>query len=550
MRISSRIILYFIILLITFFSAFVFVKFSERSQIIKQNQTMENLLANIDKKEGITPHMCPSIVINYMKKNNIKITQEFLPLGSFPNGSILTSTKREKEQKIIKLDKYGFRNNNSLWDKDHFNMAILGDSVVFAMDIDDKNIFTNLLNYKSGSVLNLGCSGNGIFSNLAIINQILQKYSVDNIIVFINLKNDLTKDIKNEWDSGYYRNYTNHDNFISIFENELNYKKNVRELSIKIINSELKENLEKIRIDNLLGLSNLHIFTKNIYKNILAHIENKEKPNDERATMVTIENTNLFISFLDELKKIVKKKQTKVTFLIIPSQYRFTVENKYKLDKVRYTVNTAIADASFKIEKDDKFYTFKELEYGFDLVDLTTKIDNNQSIYDGYFTKKGHSFLSDFIFKVFQSNSTKLFKRIVFYNSLQNYTDLSYYRHNRGISITEKQYIDWYKSIKNYFLYREYDEFLLAPFFSYSIINNKCNEVIEIIELFTNTYKEERLLIFFEGLCEIKLDSINNVGSSVLKLKHALKLNISEIIPEMAKGAQDSIYNLENSMSN
>ena len=187
MRISSRIILYFIILLITFFSAFVFVKFSERSQIIKQNQTMENLLANIDKKEGITPHMCPSIVINYMKKNNIKITQEFLPLGSFPNGSILTSTKREKEQKIIKLDKYGFRNNNSLWDKDHFNMAILGDSVVFAMDIDDKNIFTNLLNYKSGSVLNLGCSGNGIFSNLAIINQILQKYSVDNIIVFIKI---------------------------------------------------------------------------------------------------------------------------------------------------------------------------------------------------------------------------------------------------------------------------------------------------------------------------------------------------------------------------
>ena len=145
---------------------------------------------------------------------------------------------------------------------------------------------------------------------------------------------------------------------------------------------------------------------------------------------------------------------------------------------------------------------------------------------------------------MFLQNTIIVYKKIVFYNSLVAYTDLSYFGWNKGIPISENQYVDWYKTIKNYFSYEKYDELLLVPFFTYSVIHNKCKKIFETIELFDETNEKERSLMFFEGLCELKLNSKDKLENSISKLKDALRLNIAELIPEMAEGANEAIKNI------
>ena len=91
-------------------------------------------------------------------------------------------------------DKFGFRNNNPVWEKKTHNFLVLGDSVVADSSISDNILFSN--NFElSSSTINLGCGGNGLLTSLYLLEQFFSAgYSVKEVLFFINLDNDLSKD--------------------------------------------------------------------------------------------------------------------------------------------------------------------------------------------------------------------------------------------------------------------------------------------------------------------------------------------------------------------
>ena len=105
----------------------------------------------------------------------------------------------------INYDRYGFRNNDRVWETKKHDYLILGDSVVADTNISDKYIFSN--NFKNKSSINLGCGGNGMLTNLHLIEQIVHtEYQFNNILFFLNLNNDFSKDTPREYETKLFLN--------------------------------------------------------------------------------------------------------------------------------------------------------------------------------------------------------------------------------------------------------------------------------------------------------------------------------------------------------
>ena len=53
-------------------------------------------------------------------------------------------------------DKYGFRNIDTLWDKDDLNYAFLGDSFTHGACVYEEDTFSGVANKRGKSTINLG----------------------------------------------------------------------------------------------------------------------------------------------------------------------------------------------------------------------------------------------------------------------------------------------------------------------------------------------------------------------------------------------------------
>ena len=116
-------------------------------------------------------------------------------------------------------------------------------------------------------------------------------------------------------------------------------------------------------------------------------------------------------------------------------------------------------------------------------------------------------------------------------------------------SINNVQYLDWASSVKLFYNKNIFDEFLLAPFFSYAFYNNKCNDILEITNNLISTNADERLALFYNGLCELKNINNNDLKISINKIEKALFLNIEDIAPNLASAISKELKNLRNKIN-
>ena len=178
---------------------------------VKANSKKVNFLENINNNKYI-PSLCFQSAQELGKRTNTRLP-EIPPLGSLP--------LKNKSNKI-NFDRYGFRNNDNIWEKNNHDFLILGDSVVVDNSISDEYIFSN--NFKNKSAVNLGCGGNGLYTSLYLLEQIaLTNYNFNEILFFVNFDNDFSKDTPREYNTQLFTQNT-HLQSKNLFLNTEKYK--------------------------------------------------------------------------------------------------------------------------------------------------------------------------------------------------------------------------------------------------------------------------------------------------------------------------------------
>ena len=111
-----------------------------------------------------------------------------------------------KQYFVMKMDiivftnqtRYGFNNNDNIWNSDKIDYILLGDSFGHGQCVFRKdNIASNLRKIKNKQVLNLSQSGNGPIIQYATLKEYTKKIKFENLIWLYFEDNDLS-DLKRE----------------------------------------------------------------------------------------------------------------------------------------------------------------------------------------------------------------------------------------------------------------------------------------------------------------------------------------------------------------
>ena len=207
MKIKSLKKLFFIISLIV--SAYVFLVvvdivlpridfMSEKAKLSKtiikdyKEKKLKNSIKN--QKDGI--HISFPVYYNLLPFSNFVEKHNFVPLGSLPSQKTILSDEGYGNI-IYKSDRFGFRNNDELWnDVSKVETVIIGDSFVAGHCVEDSKTISSVINKLDNITLNLGQGGySGLHYEfiskvfLPIIkpkNVILVFYANDNHLIDLN----------------------------------------------------------------------------------------------------------------------------------------------------------------------------------------------------------------------------------------------------------------------------------------------------------------------------------------------------------------------------
>jgi len=120
-----------------------------------------------------------------------------VPLGGVPLVQTAAWLDPAQEPEIFFTDRYGFRNNDSVWDSQKIRLAAVGDSYVFGAESTTENSFVGRIRMLEPSIINLGRGGNGPLAELATIKEYLTDLEPD-LVLWFYYKNDLEQDIFGE----------------------------------------------------------------------------------------------------------------------------------------------------------------------------------------------------------------------------------------------------------------------------------------------------------------------------------------------------------------
>lgn len=132
----------------------------------------------------------------------LTITDESLGWKYKP-GVQATRTYSAEITYFIKINGDGFRDNEFSRDNDHFKIMVLGDSMTFGLEADQKSIFTNLLEIKLNSILkrdstdvmNFGITGFSTGQELLTLRKYAPIYKPDLVLLMLFEGNDFTDNI-------------------------------------------------------------------------------------------------------------------------------------------------------------------------------------------------------------------------------------------------------------------------------------------------------------------------------------------------------------------
>ena len=183
----------------------------------------------------------------------------FFPLGSAPNVRTLYCQEDEGFISYI-TDRFGFRNNDELWDDQHHDIVILGDSFS-----ESACVKTPLQDYfdSQKTIITLGKGGNGPLTSLAVLTEYLEEFK-PKVVYHLVVPNDYSTpraseikiDLERELEETSLRVYLENKGPI------LNY---FRSIDLSKLRSFAISYSRKLAMNNTLGKEGLVFYFSNIF---------------------------------------------------------------------------------------------------------------------------------------------------------------------------------------------------------------------------------------------------------------------------------------------
>ena len=233
----------------------------------------------------------------------------------------------EKDEFALYLsDRYGFNNNDKLWD-DKVQIILMGDSFGHGACVNTEESIAGKLNENNISTLNISYSGNGPLKTLGSLVEYGTKKKAKNYIWLYFEGNDLLE-LSREANDKFLKNYLNKNYSQNLIDKQLQ----IDELHNKIIFKKIKEKkLETGGGEN--KLSKIISFLKFYNLRMNLNINNPFVSNNK-----TLE---LFEQTLFRVKKIVEEQESKITFVYLPMylRYDYTLLPKANLQNKENIIN-------------------------------------------------------------------------------------------------------------------------------------------------------------------------------------------------------------------
>lgn len=286
------------------------------SELIKTNDLRHEFRLNISSLD-----VYKSILTNL----------KLIPLkGPINSNSLGQYSNENGNYKIYKNDKYGFRNDNKIYDKKIVNL-IIGDSFAEGLPLEQsKNVSSILIDKFDLNTANYGVAGTSLISYYAVFKEYAKQIKPNNVIVFYYEGNDflMLNSEKNSFLSKYLKeNFTQNlikknyevNKSLKILEN---YTQNLYNISTNQEFQKEKKLFNKERMIDFLEIQNLRSIL-----NI-----------DLSAPDYSME-TNLFKKIIRNINEQTQEWGGELIFVYIPSWGRYNDNYKFEGNNAKYIFN-------------------------------------------------------------------------------------------------------------------------------------------------------------------------------------------------------------------
>ena len=331
-------------------------------------------------KDLSVPFYYSSLFADFEAFKQAKEKKQIIPFRGPINKKTL-SCAEDLNYRIINNDKYGFKNSNSIYDK-NIDVILLGGSFAEGFCYtSDHDIAGNLIS-DNIQTLNLGIATTGPLVSLAALKEFIPHYKAKDIFYLYYESNSLDVLKWEEKDTGLTR-YLN-SNYES---NYINKTKMIK----KFLNSIEKESIEiaknKVQFSQELSGSEKTNFIENI-QDILEINILKNRLRTFFSSKKKTYNLKLFNQTIIEMKKETQKWDGNFTFVYIPSWDRFFNSSS--------NLNTIIN------LREEIINNLKK--QGINVIDTTDYFSNIRNLKDyyplgyvGHFNKKGYEKVADIL---------------------------------------------------------------------------------------------------------------------------------------------------------
>lgn len=256
------------------------------------------------------------------------------------------------------------------------NILVLGDSMVEARQVNDDEVFTELLEntYKDFEFLNAGVSGYGTIQQLLLFERLVKEIKFEYVFLFYSKLND--------WlDTSYeYQNYLNISNITSrpFYDKDLKLIKNPINNQN---NSALKNFLKNFRFINIIynALSSIKLSIKNT--KIEQNLKNKKSKIFNSDDVLFIESWNQNRKILKKLNNVIQDNGIKLIVFGVPIEPIDLTENFDNFDYFDVDLNNDSVDFNYK---------YHSLNSCFRNFLIIKKIQNLHFDNDGHWNVIGH----------------------------------------------------------------------------------------------------------------------------------------------------------------
>lgn len=312
------------------------------------------------------------ISLKLSPKDFLESENDLIPLSGISNIKTIDCNENGYFS-FYNSDRYGFNNNDSVWDEKTIEYLLVGDSFTQGACVNpEKNFAGNLSKISNASVLNLGFAGNGPLLELATLKEYIKLINVKKILWFYfegNDNFDLSHEIKNNKLIRYFK------------ERNFNQQLYLKQKDInEIVNNEIlkKVKFNKTRINNL---EKNEIFIFKLIK--LFHLRDQiRKYINENYSFKEKEFKEIMI----KAKKIAEENSAKIYFIYLPEfprykSFFYSNSNLNKIEKI-------IGEIGLNFVNVDEL-VFKKIQQPLDLFPFKMH---------GHYNEKGYKIISNTIY--------------------------------------------------------------------------------------------------------------------------------------------------------